>query len=166
MSNYPMLSLAGAPTSGRNEIQRLTPGGTISAGTYKVTFEGQQTAAIAWDATAALVQAALEDLSNVAVGDVIVSGGPTQTAFLTIQFTKNLGGIDRTQVSVQSSLTGTNPTLSPSTPTAGILGSFRGAQPGCLLQDTTNGILYRNTGTSAAPVWTVPAADAVWVLTP
>jgi len=165
MSNYPMLALAGAPTDGRDEIQRLTPGGTVSGGTFKITFEGQQTDSIAWNATPGEVKAALEALSNVGAGDVVVAGGPVNAAFISITFTKNLGGVNRTEVTVQSSLTGTNPTLTPSTPTGGILGSFRGAQPGCLLQDTTNGILYHNSGTRAAPVWTVPAAEPVWVLT-
>jgi hypothetical protein len=47
-----------------------------TAGQFKLTFEGQQTGNIAFNATAAAVREALEALSNVAVGDVAVTGGP------------------------------------------------------------------------------------------
>lgn len=47
-----------------------------TAGTYTLTFSAQTTTPIAYDATAATVQTALEELSNLAPGDVIVSGGP------------------------------------------------------------------------------------------
>jgi hypothetical protein len=56
-----------------SEVQTLTVDG--NAGTYKITFDGEQTAAIAFNATAAAVQAALEALSNVNPGDVVVTGG-------------------------------------------------------------------------------------------
>ena len=166
MANYPMLSLAGAPTDGINEVQRLTPGGTITGGSFKLTFETKQTAVIPWNATAAQVKAALEALANVNVGDVIVTGGPIDSAFVAVEFTLNLGGALRTEMTVQSSLTGTDPTLTPSSPTGGQVGSYRGAQPGAILQDITNGILYRNVGTRATPNWEVPTAEPVWVLTP
>lgn len=156
--SLPLLSNAGAPTNGRNEKQRVTPGGTISGGTFKITFETKQTGDIAWNASAAAVQAALEALSNVEVGDVIVTGGPVETAYFEIEFTQNLGGVDRTAVTIQSSLTGAAPTLTVTTPTAGITGTFRGSKPGQKMQDTVNGIIYENTGTAASPVWTVPAA--------
>lgn len=151
-----LLQHAGAPTDGVNEVQRLTPGGTISGGSFKITFEGQQTAAIAWNAAASVVQAALEALSNVDEGDVIVTGGPVNAAFVAIEFTRHLGGADRTQVTAQSSLTGAAPTLTPSTSIPGVTGTFRGAQPGDKVEDTLNGVVYVNTGTAAAPVWTVP----------
>jgi len=69
---------------GANEVQTLTPTGTPNGGTFKLTFDGQQTTAIAWNATAAAVQAALEALSNIAPGDVTVSGsagGPYTVTF-------------------------------------------------------------------------------------
>lgn len=45
-----------------------------TSGAFLLNFDGQVTAAIAVDATGATVQAALEALSNVASGDVAVSG--------------------------------------------------------------------------------------------
>jgi len=167
MANYPMLSLAGAPTDGVDEVQRLTPTGTISGGDFTITFEGQETDAIAFNATAAAIQAALEALSNVAVGEVEVTGGPMNTTAVDITFTGNKAGTDRTQVTVDDgNLTGSTPVITPSTVTGGVVGSYRGAQPGAILQDTTNGILYRNVGTRATPTWEVPTAEPSWVLTP
>lgn len=153
---YPLLTGTAAPTNGVNEVQRITPGGTISGGTWQITFETQQTAAIAWNATAAAVQAALEALSNVEPGDVVVTGGPLASAAFDITYTRKLGGIDRTQITLQSSLTGSAPTITPSTVTAGVRGTYRGAQGGALFVDTTNGRLYENSGTAHAPVWTEP----------
>lgn len=51
--------------------------GADTVGTYTLTFNGQTTAAIAGTDAAAAIQTALVALSNVAVGDLIVSGaGP------------------------------------------------------------------------------------------
>ena len=50
-----------------------TPGAVASGGTFTLTYDGQTTAALAYDATAAQVQAALEALSNIAPGDVLVT---------------------------------------------------------------------------------------------
>lgn len=50
--------------------------GTPTAGTFTITYSGQTTAGIAFDADAAAVRAALEALSNVEEGDFYVIGGP------------------------------------------------------------------------------------------
>jgi len=63
-----------AGVADQNEKQQVRlPAGT-SGGTFTLTFEGQTTAAIAFNAAAATVQAAMEALSNIAVGDVVVTG--------------------------------------------------------------------------------------------
>ena len=51
-------------------------------------------------------------------------------------------------------LTGTAPTVAVARTTAGVSATFRGASVGQLLQDTTNSVLYQNSGTSQAPNWT------------
>lgn len=53
----------------RNEVQNLTNDGT--GGTFNLTYDGQQTAEIAFDASAAVLESALEALSNVV--DVVVT---------------------------------------------------------------------------------------------
>lgn len=65
-----------------------------SSGNFTITFEGQTTASIAEGATAGAVQTALEALSNVAPGDLVVTGsagGPfTVTAAATYANTAGL----------------------------------------------------------------------------
>lgn len=64
------------PYGGRaNEVQSIGLG-AASAGTVTITFDGATTAAIAWNATTAQVQAALELLPNIQPGDVVATGGP------------------------------------------------------------------------------------------
>lgn len=59
------------PYAGRtSEIQTITIDAT--GGTFTITFQGQTTAAIAFNATAAVVKAAMEALANVEPGDVTV----------------------------------------------------------------------------------------------
>ena len=60
---------------GTNEVQTETV--TATGGTRTLSFAGQVTTALAYNANAATIQAALEALSNVDPGDVAVSGtGP------------------------------------------------------------------------------------------
>lgn len=58
---------AGSPT----EVQTIAIDAT--GGTFTVTVDGSTTAAVAWNATAVTLQAALEALTNVNVGDVTVT---------------------------------------------------------------------------------------------
>jgi hypothetical protein len=67
-----------------NEIQTVTV--DAAGGTFTLTFAGQTTAAIDWDANAVAVQSALEALSNIAPGDIIVTGGPEGTNPITVEF--------------------------------------------------------------------------------
>lgn len=66
-----------------NELQLVIVDAT--GGTFTLTYSAQTTAATAFNATAAAVQAALEALSNIAPGDVLVTGiagGPWQVEFM------------------------------------------------------------------------------------
>lgn len=80
------------------EVQTISLG-AASAGTITITFDGQTTAAIAFDADAAAVQAALEALSNLDVGDVFVTGGPLP-AEITLTFAGQYLGTDVPEVVV------------------------------------------------------------------
>lgn len=90
---------------GVNEIQSVAIADATS-GTFTVTFEAQTTAAIGHDATAATVQTALEGLSNIDPGDVIVTGGPLGAAAVTVEFADALKASNRTQMTATSSLVG------------------------------------------------------------
>lgn len=70
------------------EVQELTFDTDVDGGTYTLSFGGQTTTPLAWDANAATIQAALEALSTVEAGDIVVAGsGP-----FTFTFGGNLGG--------------------------------------------------------------------------
>jgi hypothetical protein len=68
-----------AGTAGVAEVQSLVDTGA-SAGQLKLTFLGQTTADIAYNASAAAVQAALELLPSIGTGNVTCTGGPLPTA--------------------------------------------------------------------------------------
>ena len=57
-----------------NATYLVTIGGNPTGGTFTLSFGGQTTAGIAFNATAAAVQAALEALSTLDAGDVTVTG--------------------------------------------------------------------------------------------
>jgi hypothetical protein len=65
--------------SGTNAVQTVTTTGTPTGGTFTLTFEGRTTATIAYNASAAVVQAALEALPNIGTGNVLGGGGPLPT---------------------------------------------------------------------------------------
>ena len=114
--------------SGTAELQTLTATGTVSGGTYTLTLAGQVTSNIAYNASAATVQAALEALSNVVPGDVLVGGGPFPGTPLTFTFYGNLSG-DAPALSVQTAnLTGSTPGAGFATTTPGVAGAADGRQ--------------------------------------
>lgn len=74
----PIPSLAVATTTQGgpvNEVQRVgfTASMTLTSGTFTLTFSGQTTSAVAYNASAATVEAALVALSNIGSGDVAVT---------------------------------------------------------------------------------------------
>lgn len=105
----------------RNEVQRVTITGSPTGGTFTLTYDGQTTAGIAFDATAAAVQSALEALSNIAAGDVSCSGGPLPGTPVDVTFTGQLGSRNVVEMTADGSgLTGgTSPTANVSTTTEG-----------------------------------------------
>jgi hypothetical protein len=159
--SYGNLQYAGTPASGVSEIDTLTFGGTITGGDFKLGFQSGVTASIAWSNVNAtlvgLIDAALEALPNVGTGNATTAVG-TMTAgigTITITFAGTLANADVGPITIAANtLTGTAPTLTAATTTAGSAAGGAGAPKGALLQDTTNGILYINTGTAAVPTWT------------
>lgn len=101
-----------------NEVQTATITGGPTGGTFTLTFSGQTTAAIAYNATAAAVQSALEALSNVNPGDIKVTGnagGP-----YTLTFGGQYLGDNVASITATASLTGgTTPGVTMATTTAG-----------------------------------------------
>jgi len=153
---------AGAPGAGTDEVQTLTIGGTPDGGTFKLAYDGHTTAAITWTGAddaglIAAVDAALEALPNIGTGGVTCADGTLTDGIgtITITFGGNLTKLAVPTITVaNNSLTGTSPTLAVAETTPGVTATARGAAKGAILQDTTNGVLYINTGTALAPTWT------------
>jgi len=94
-------------TPGVNEVQTLSDSATVSGGTFTITFKGETTAAIAFDATAAQIQTALLLLPNLDTGDVVVTGGPNPATDVVITFGGKYASINVPLMTVNSgSLTG------------------------------------------------------------
>ena len=76
----------GSQAAGTNEVQTLAKTGTVSGGTFTISFQGQTTAAIAYGETAANIITALNLLSNVDSGDITATGGPAGTSDVVFTF--------------------------------------------------------------------------------
>lgn len=150
---------AGAPSAGTNEVQTMTFGGTwIAAETFKLTYEGHTTAAIAWSATNATlvsnIDAALEALPNIGTGGITTAVGTMTAGIGTITLTAagNLArkAISTVTVAQNNSVDGT---LAIAETTPGVTATGRGAEKGALMINTTDGAIYVNSGTTLAPNW-------------
>jgi hypothetical protein len=78
-------------SGGTNEVQHVTITGTPSSGNITLTFRGATTANILYNAVAATVETALEALSTIGNGDVVVTGGPGPGTAWIVTFVNDLG---------------------------------------------------------------------------
>jgi hypothetical protein len=102
------------------EVQTVSITGAPTGGTFTLTWNGQTTAAIPYNATAAQVQTALIALSNIGPGDVVCSGGPLPGTAVTVTFGGALANVDQPAMTHTDSLTGgTSPAVAIATTTAG-----------------------------------------------
>lgn len=109
------------PYAGKtNEVQNVTITGVPTGGTFTLTFDGETSAAIAYNATAAAVQAALEAISNIQPGDVVCSGGALPGSAVVVTFAGRWVGKNVPQMTATGSLTGgTTPAVAVTTATGG-----------------------------------------------
>lgn len=118
---------SGSSTAHTNEVQVLTPTGTISGGTYTLALDGKTTSSIAYNANAATIQAALEALANVDTSDIVVTGGPLSSGAITFTFSgSNVKGCNVSQIVYTGSVTGGG-SASMATTTAGVPGYISSA---------------------------------------
>lgn len=91
----------------QNDVQTITVSGTPTGGSFRLAFSGQTTAAIAYNAAAADVQAALEALSNIGTGNVAVTGAGFPGATAVVTFQGDAAGLEQPVMTLYSnSLTG------------------------------------------------------------
>jgi hypothetical protein len=109
------------PYNATDEVQTVTITGSPTGGTFTLTFDGQTTAAIAYNAAASAVQTALVALSNVETGEATVAGGPGPGTAWTVTFSGQYAGTDVPVMTADgTSLTGgTSPEVTVTTTTAG-----------------------------------------------
>jgi hypothetical protein len=124
-----------ALTAGVNEVQTVTITGTPTGGTFTLTYGGQTTSGIAYNATASAVRTALGALSSVGgVANVGVTGGPGPATPYVVTFKGALGNADVALMTASAaSLTGgTSPAVTPSQTTPGVSGFV---SPGLVTED-------------------------------
>ncbi len=116
-------------TTAVSEEQTLLPSGRMTSGTFKLIYDGQTTADIAYNAPltgGGSVQEALEALSNVEVGDIAVSGDPFDTNPVTggmiLTFSNTLGDVPIVVID-NSSMSG------PGSPTVTVSETEQGINP-------------------------------------
>jgi hypothetical protein len=83
----------GVLTAGTAEVQTVTITGDPTGGFFRLTFDGELTEPIAFNATAADVQAALVALPNLDAGEVTVTGGPGPATPYTVTFVAADGNV-------------------------------------------------------------------------
>jgi hypothetical protein len=112
---------AAVPAAGVDEVQQVAITGSPTGGTFTLTFSGQTTSAIAYNAAAADVQSALEALSNITPGDVTCTGGPLPGTPVSVSFAGGTyDGTDVPQMTATGSFTGgTSPAVTVTTTTPG-----------------------------------------------
>jgi len=85
------LGYAGQTTVHICEVVTLTDVNDPNGGTFKLTFGGQETAALAYDVNSVVLDAALEALSSIGADEVVCSGGPLPDTPMVITFDEGLG---------------------------------------------------------------------------
>jgi hypothetical protein len=106
-------------SGGTHQVQTITVTGTPTGGTFTLTFAGQPTAPIAYNATANAVITALEALLNINPGDVTGGGGPLPGTPVTVTFRGQFINPAVMTASSASLTGGTSPTVTPSITTPG-----------------------------------------------
>lgn len=91
----------------QNEIQTLQLFGSPTGGTCDIVFDGQTASGVAYNASAATVESALEALSNIGAGNVSCSGGPWPGSTIACEFVSSLAGTALPEMTIDpSGLTG------------------------------------------------------------
>ncbi|BCM89051.1 hypothetical protein IAD21_00894 [Abditibacteriota bacterium] len=157
-----VLSYPGAPVAGVSEVQLITITGTPTGGTFTLSGVNPNnattftTAPIAYNASAATVVAAL--VAVLGTGAVTGSGGALPGSAVSATFAGAFTAKNIPQMTADGTLLtgGTSPAVAVTTTTQGSSATYAGkAAAGVLLVNTVAKALYQNTGTVAAPVWTL-----------
>jgi hypothetical protein len=160
---FGMLRNAGAPVAGTNEVQTLTIGGTPTGGTFNLQMNGFTSGPITWSATNATLLANIQAAMDASPGfgaianQVVATAGTLTAGIGTVLLTFSGANVALQNwpnaFTAINNLTGTTPTVTAAITTAGVGATHRLASAGQTLADTTNDLLYQNSGVPGAPVW-------------
>lgn len=146
------------PGVGTAEVQTITV--DAGGGTFTITWNGQTTAALAYNVSAADMETALDNLSNIADGDVEVTGGPGDaggTTPYTLTWLARLGNVAAPTTN-PASLTGGAGTAVVATGTPGT-GPTNEVQTVTVFGDGGTFTLTWSGQTTSALAYNVSAAD-------
>jgi trimeric autotransporter adhesin len=162
-TDVPLLTADGTGLTGGTApaVEVTQTQGNPSGGTFTLSLGGQTTAALDHDISPTDLQTALEGLSTIGTGNVTCNGAAALfEEEQTITFVGDLGGLDVDALTADDtnlvSPQGTGEACTSITETnKGVRGDYRGCPIGSTLIDTTNCLLYKNTGAAiSTPVWT------------
>jgi hypothetical protein len=105
------------PLSGTDEVQEVAITGGPTGGTFTLTFDGQTTGPIPYDATPGQLQVSLAALSNLSAGQVAVTGTPGDW---TVTFDSELGNVGQLTADASGLTGGVDTAVEVSTTTAGV----------------------------------------------
>lgn len=92
----------------QSEIQQVTINGTVTGGFFRLSFNGKDTADIAWNTgSREIIRSFLETIPDIGVGNVDVMGGPLPGTPIQILFKGDLANRDVPQIYATNSLAGT-----------------------------------------------------------
>jgi hypothetical protein len=115
-----ILKMGDSGTKSIDEVVLITVDAT--GGTFTVTFGGQTTTAIAYNASGPVMQAALEALTSIGAGNIIVT--KDSTLVFRLHFTGTLAGTNVGAVTTTvTSLTGGTASATVTVPTSGFTGT-------------------------------------------
>jgi hypothetical protein len=109
--------------SGVNEVQTVTISGGPTGGTFSLTFQGQTTPALAYNASTSAVQTALQALSTIGAGNATVTG--TAGTSYVVTFVGALAATNVPSIVAVGTFTGgTTPAIAVATTTGGASGQL------------------------------------------
>ena len=153
-------TVAGAPVAGTDEVQTITVSpavASVTAGTFRLSFQGFMTAPISWSATTAIMETALNNLPSIANGGtaavgVAVTGGTLPTTAMTVTFSgSNVAKKEQPLIVLHSTTLTGGGTFLIAEGAAGVNRTHHNAKNGSfLIREDTGAIHVKTAGT-----WTV-----------